>query len=129
MRRMGRACGCAFREPGTGINLDPVRADCGLNADAGGGGDDDAGGLHRHVAVDAVGGDAVTEAFRSTTALPSVAGEAARGIGGSRTLGGVDVMAGGAGHLRGGKETFAALEEANLVAVNVGTVWRRGVRG
>jgi hypothetical protein len=78
--------------------------------------------LDRHVAIDAVGGDLLSNFTKHSALLDLMTLEAARGIIGGGSLGSVRVMASGTRHCRRGLKTTAARQEIDLIAVNIQAV-------
>ena len=108
------------------VYLDPVIAHGSVDLGSGAGGHDDRRRLNRHVAANTARLDHYAYVVGFGASLPTVTREARCGVARRLAFGLVDVVTRGAGHARRLAKAAAALEQTDLVSVNVRVLrfWR-----
>src|SRR5579863_9303696 len=114
-----RRCCRVLRRWDVRVYLDPVISHLSVHDLAGRFRDDYIGLFDGHVAVNAIARNLVSQRFGHATALPLMAGEAFQRIGFGGLSDSMDVVAGGATHLRRRAIAFATLKQSDLVSMDI----------
>src|ERR1700691_503448 len=92
-------CGSSMRGS-LRVDANPVVANVGLQPTVVGIAHEHVRGMHRHVAIDAVGSDLLSHFSIHAALVDAVTAKASRGVLGGRALGRMNIVASGARHFR-----------------------------